>query len=114
MFLPIWLIFSFFSLYEQIFKPSRLPMNADFHLFKTGIEPKWEDPECANGGKWSVTSNRKANLDAMWLETVYFLHAGLISVCRSFDLKTFGQLVFVAYGFHSIFGNQFNCCLLCR
>lgn len=47
-------------------------MNADFHLFKAGVEPKWEDPECAHGGKWSVTSNRKANLDTMWLETVYF------------------------------------------
>ncbi|GAY46663.1 hypothetical protein CUMW_098790, partial [Citrus unshiu] len=63
----------FWCLYEQIFKPSRLPMNADFHLFKTGIEPKWEDPECANGGKWSVTSNRKANLDTMWLETMMAL-----------------------------------------
>jgi len=61
-------------LYDQIFKPSKLQNNADFHLFKTGVEPKWEDPECANGGKWTVTSNigRKANLDNMWLETVIF------------------------------------------
>ena len=58
------------SLYDQIFRPSKLPANADFHCFKTGIEPKWEDPECANGGKWSVTSSRKTNLDTMWLETV--------------------------------------------
>ena len=62
-----------FSLYDQIIKPSKLPANADFHLFKAGIEPKWEDPECANGGKWSVTSNRKASLDNMWLETVGIL-----------------------------------------
>lgn len=34
------------------------------------MEPKWEDPECANGGKWTVTSNRKDNLENMWLETV--------------------------------------------
>ncbi|TYI06009.1 hypothetical protein ES332_A10G128200v1 [Gossypium tomentosum] len=38
-----------------------------------GIEPKWEDPECANGGKWSVTSNRKANLENMWLESLMAL-----------------------------------------
>ncbi|KAH9681765.1 mRNA cap-binding protein [Citrus sinensis] len=62
-----------YVIFNWIFKPSRLPMNADFHLFKTGIEPKWEDPECANGGKWSVTSNRKANLDTMWLETMMAL-----------------------------------------
>jgi hypothetical protein len=61
------------SLYEQIFKPSKLPVNADFHLFRAGIEPKWEDPVCATGGKWSVTSSGKANLDTMWLETVIIL-----------------------------------------
>ncbi|KAJ8434866.1 hypothetical protein Cgig2_022145 [Carnegiea gigantea] len=60
----------FWCLYDQIFKPSKLLANADFHLFKAGIEPKWEDPECANGGKWTVVTNRKANLDEMWLETV--------------------------------------------
>ncbi|MBA0797664.1 hypothetical protein Gohar_008337, partial [Gossypium harknessii] len=63
----------FWCLYDQIFKPSKLPGNADFHLFKAGIEPKWEDPECASGGKWSVTSNRKANLENMWLETLMAL-----------------------------------------
>ncbi|KAE9617593.1 hypothetical protein Lal_00034891 [Lupinus albus] len=63
----------FWCLYDQIFKPSKLAGNADFHLFKTGIEPKWEDPECANGGKWTVSSNRKANLDTMWLETLMAL-----------------------------------------
>ncbi|CAK7327308.1 unnamed protein product [Dovyalis caffra] len=63
----------FWCLYEQIFKPSKLPGNADFHLFKAGIEPKWEDPVCATGGKWSVTSSRKSNLDTMWLETMMAL-----------------------------------------
>jgi len=63
----------FWCLYDQIFRPSKLPGNADFHCFKTGIEPKWEDPECANGGKWSVTSSRKTNLDNMWLETLMAL-----------------------------------------
>ncbi|KAL2469655.1 Eukaryotic translation initiation factor [Abeliophyllum distichum] len=61
------------GLYDQIFRPSKLPTNADFHLFKAGTEPKWEDPECANGGKWTVTSNIKANLDNMWLETLMAL-----------------------------------------
>ncbi|KAJ4805852.1 eukaryotic translation initiation factor 4E [Rhynchospora pubera] len=63
----------FWSLYDQVFKPSNLPANADFHLFKTGIEPKWEDPECANGGKWSFTVSRKPQLDTMWLETLMAL-----------------------------------------
>ncbi|KAE8677635.1 Eukaryotic translation initiation factor isoform 4E-2 [Hibiscus syriacus] len=64
----------FWCLYDQIFKPSKLPPgNADFHLFKAGVEPKWEDPECANGGKWTAISNGKANLETMWLETLMAL-----------------------------------------
>ena len=45
-------------------------MNAEFHCFRAGVEPKWEDPECADGGKWSLVSSRKSNLESMWLETV--------------------------------------------
>ncbi|KAK9053736.1 hypothetical protein SSX86_024810 [Deinandra increscens subsp. villosa] len=63
----------FWCLYDHVFKPSKLPGNADFHLFKAGIEPKWEDPQCANGGKWMVTSSRKAGLETMWLETLMAL-----------------------------------------
>ena len=62
------------SLHETIFVPSRLTPNADIHMFKAGVEPKWEDPECANGGKWTyvVTNNRKQAFDKAWLETVLF------------------------------------------
>ncbi|WJX17242.1 Eukaryotic translation initiation factor isoform 4E [Trifolium repens] len=63
----------FWCLHDQIFKPSKLPASADFHLFKDGIEPKWEDPECANGGKWTLTSKGKGNLDTAWLETLMAL-----------------------------------------
>ncbi|KDP40383.1 hypothetical protein JCGZ_02381 [Jatropha curcas] len=63
----------FWCLYNQIFKPSKLSVNADFHLFKAGIEPKWEDPECSNGGKWSVACGRKPILENMWLETLMAL-----------------------------------------
>lgn len=59
-----------------IFIPSKLTANADIHLFKAGVEPKWEDPECANGGKWTyvVANNRKQALDKAWLETVLILY----------------------------------------
>ncbi|XP_012828606.1 PREDICTED: eukaryotic translation initiation factor isoform 4E-2-like [Erythranthe guttata] len=63
----------FWCLYDQIFRPSKFTGNADFHLFRAGVEPKWEDPECANGGKWTVNSNRKADMDNMWLETLMAL-----------------------------------------
>lgn len=63
----------FWCLHDQIFRPSKLVANADFHCFKTGIEPKWEDPECANGGKWSFVSSSKGALDNMWIETLMAL-----------------------------------------
>ncbi|KNA07163.1 hypothetical protein SOVF_174270 [Spinacia oleracea] len=63
----------FWCLYDQIFKPGKLVANADFHLFKAGVEPKWEDPECAHGGKWTVSASRNTNLEAMWLETLMAL-----------------------------------------
>ncbi|KAG5388925.1 hypothetical protein IGI04_030466 [Brassica rapa subsp. trilocularis] len=65
----------FWGLHETIFVPSRLTPNADIHMFKAGVEPKWEDPECANGGKWTyvVTNNRKQALDKAWLETLMAL-----------------------------------------
>ncbi|KAG2325323.1 hypothetical protein Bca52824_008051 [Brassica carinata] len=65
----------FWGLHESIFIPSKLTPNADIHLFKAGVEPKWEDPECADGGKWTyvVANNRKQALDKAWLETLMAL-----------------------------------------
>lgn len=63
----------FWCLHDQIFKPSKLQQKAEFHLFRTGIEPKWEDPECANGGKWTIPVTSKTNMDNMWLETLMAL-----------------------------------------
>ena len=45
-------------------------MGTDFHLFKEGIEPKWEDEKCAKGGKWTYyfPKSRDSNdLDENWL-----------------------------------------------
>lgn len=45
-----------------------------FICLKLGLSPNiWEDPECANGGKWTVISSKKAALDTMWLETLMAL-----------------------------------------
>ena len=45
-------------------------MGTDFHLFKAGIEPKWEDAKCAKGGKWTYffpKSKEPGALDDCWL-----------------------------------------------
>ena len=60
------------SLYNNIKPPSWLPPGADFHLFKEGIQPKWEDPSCEHGGKWTILVPRgnKQILDKFWLHSV--------------------------------------------
>eukprot|EP00873_Tetraselmis_striata_P034339 jgi/Tetstr1/454603/TSEL_041496.t1 len=64
----------FWCLYNNIVPPSRLGHGADFHLFKEGVEPKWEDAKCATGGKWTAnipkTPNSKQLLDTYWLHTL--------------------------------------------
>ncbi|GAA0176122.1 translation initiation factor [Lithospermum erythrorhizon] len=59
----------FWSVYNNIHHPSKLAAGADFHCFKNKIEPKWEDPICANGGKWTVTFS-KGKSDTSWLYTL--------------------------------------------
>ncbi|XP_020220748.1 eukaryotic translation initiation factor 4E-1 [Cajanus cajan] len=59
----------FWSIYNNIHHPSKLGGGADFHCFKHKIEPKWEDPICANGGKWTMTFQRGKS-DTSWLYTL--------------------------------------------
>nr|GEX96598.1 EIF4E [Tanacetum cinerariifolium] len=56
-------------LYNNIHRPSRLAAGADLHCFKNRIEPKWEDPVCALGGKWTMTFP-KSKSDTCWLYTL--------------------------------------------
>ncbi|KAF8045171.1 hypothetical protein N665_5502s0002 [Sinapis alba] len=48
----------FWSLYNNMRHPSKLANGADLYCFKHNIEPKWEDPICANGGKWTMNFSR--------------------------------------------------------
>lgn len=69
----------FFSLYNNIHHPSKLTVGVDFYCFKDKIEPKWEDPVCANGGKWTISCAR-GKADTVWLYTVCFYHRNNIHV----------------------------------
>ncbi|XP_044495316.1 eukaryotic translation initiation factor 4E-1-like [Mangifera indica] len=62
----------FWSLYNNIHHPSKLAVGADFYCFKHNIEPKWEDPVCANGGKWTLIFSRGKS-DQCWLYTLLAL-----------------------------------------
>lgn len=47
--------------------PSKLERNSNYHLFKQGIKPMWEDEANANGGKWVLTMKMNPQLlDRCW------------------------------------------------
>jgi translation initiation factor 4E len=44
----------FWTVYSHLKRPSNLPHVSDYHLFKKGIRPVWEDKENRAGGKWNI------------------------------------------------------------
>ncbi|AAG12639.1 eukaryotic translation initiation factor 4E, putative; 82364-84055 [Arabidopsis thaliana] len=62
----------FWSLYNNIHPPTKWVSGSDLYCFKDKIEPKWEDPICANGGKWTMFFPR-ATLESNWLNTLLAL-----------------------------------------
>jgi len=63
----------FWSLWNNIRPSSQLISGSNYHFFKTGVEPKWEDPVNSKGGKWILQVSQKQRqklLDQLWLFTV--------------------------------------------
>lgn len=63
----------FWRVFNNLKPASTLPQGSNYHIFKEHIEPKWEDPANARGGKWTVSvapKSRGTSLDQMWLWTV--------------------------------------------
>lgn len=57
----------FWGIYNNITPASELAQKSDYHLFKSGVRPEWEDSQNKYGGRWHYTfKNGKAN-DEVWL-----------------------------------------------
>jgi translation initiation factor 4E len=59
----------FWRIYSHLKRPSTLPVVSDFHLFKKGIRPIWEDDVNKKGGKW-VVRMKKGVADRYWEDLV--------------------------------------------
>ncbi|TPX09639.1 uncharacterized protein E0L32_009112 [Thyridium curvatum] len=55
----------FFTVYSHLKRPSTLPLVSDYHLFRKGVRPIWEDDENKKGGKWIVRL-KKGVADRYW------------------------------------------------
>lgn len=61
----------FWRYYNHLVKPSRLEINSNYHFFKDGIKPMWEDEANSKGGKWVLTFRGDKNLlDTCWENVV--------------------------------------------
>ncbi|KAJ2956721.1 hypothetical protein NQZ79_g7458 [Umbelopsis isabellina] len=63
----------FWAVFNNIIKVSRLDISSNYHLFKKGIRPEWEDPANESGGKFSVQlpKNRTGEaINDLWLYTL--------------------------------------------
>jgi len=60
----------FWRYYNHLVKPSKLELNSNYHFFKTGIKPMWEDSANSKGGKWVFTFKDKSMLDSCWENVV--------------------------------------------
>ncbi|OAX82760.1 hypothetical protein ACJ72_02897, partial [Emergomyces africanus] len=56
---------SFWAVYSHLKRPSLLPAVSDYHIFKKGIRPVWEDEANKRGGKWIVRL-KKGVSDRYW------------------------------------------------
>lgn len=62
----------FFAVYTHLKNPSKLPTMSEYHFFKYGIRPIWEDDVNKKGGKW-VVRLKKGVVDRYWEDLVLAL-----------------------------------------
>ncbi|EPZ35641.1 isopentenyl-diphosphate delta-isomerase [Rozella allomycis CSF55] len=58
------------SIYNSIIPPFELIEGTNYHYFREGIEPSWEDPENENGGRWYVNIRKDPRVNEAWVTTV--------------------------------------------
>lgn len=56
---------SFWGVYSHLKRPSVLPTVSDYHIFRKGVRPVWEDEANKKGGKW-VIRLKKGVADRYW------------------------------------------------
>ncbi|KAL0482892.1 translation initiation factor 4E [Acrasis kona] len=44
----------FWGFYSHLVRPNDMPLPSDYHLFRKGIKPMWEDENNLKGGKWMI------------------------------------------------------------
>jgi len=79
----------FWGVYNNIAPVSELALKSDYHLFKKGVRPEWEDPQNKHGGKWSYSFKEKRGtpIDDLWL------HVMLAAIGETLEEEDDGELM---------------------
>ena len=87
---------------NNITPTSELALKSDYHLFKQGVRPEWEDSQNKHGGKWAYQfkEKRAVPIDELWL------HVMLAAIGETLeeedDGEVMGVVVNVRKGFYRI------------
>jgi len=68
----------FWSTYNFMKRPNDLPTTTDYHFFRDGIKPTWEDPSNTRGGKWIIRLP-KGLASRYWEEIVLSMIGGQLT-----------------------------------
>ena len=62
----------FWAVWNHVLLPSALEPNSNYHLFRLGVRPVWEDARNEKGGQWVVKwpSKDRERVDGIWLRAV--------------------------------------------
>lgn len=64
----------FWGIYNSIPSADQLPVRSDYHLFKEGVRPEWDDVNNSKGGKWHHSFSNKhetnTSINELWLWTM--------------------------------------------
>jgi len=70
----------FWRLFNALKAPSQLTQGSNYHMFKDGIQPEWEDVNNRKGGKWTMNFSRRPDpvaagkmADEAWLHSLLAL-----------------------------------------
>jgi len=66
----------FWGVYNHLQLVSKLNPGCDYMFFKKDIPPMWEDPQNCDGGRWTISLEKKyrtVSLDVYWLNTLLAL-----------------------------------------
>ncbi|PVU86754.1 hypothetical protein BB560_006607 [Smittium megazygosporum] len=72
----------FWSVLNNIPGVNQIPVGANYHVFKNGIKPMWEDPANTKGGRLSVTFNKSAGdtIQNLWFRALAVIVGSDLSI----------------------------------